>query len=192
MSNDPVLYGARAYQDETRNWAEEVRHWVDKIAAEQEGRPYQARALASEVIHQLKSEDLDLLLGFLYAQAEEMIYQMIKRRDASARTAARHRRPSSRFAEAVRQSRAGDDTHLRQWLSAPFTTVDNLRKPLGEMTRGELEHTASTYSTRASQNLMTAAFLRVIARKLRDGEQVKARFTESDLVVLWNDTEPED
>jgi hypothetical protein len=186
-SYEQWLQGAPAYTGPERNWNEEIRFWVDK--ATKEAGNYKARVLASQIVADLKDRDRELLTQWLLAQAEDTIYRMILRRDASIRQHARIHKPVSMFSAAARAAETGNTAALRTWLDTPFTTISNVRKPLGEMTKAEVAFSADGYDRRARQNKMTGAFLRVLARKLKDGQKVSQRFTEVDLDRLWGQTD---
>lgn len=188
---DGAILGAPAYEPPERNWIEEIRAWIDK-AIDETGGTYHARVLASHIVNDLKDHDPELLLGFVRTQAEELIYTIINKRDRSVRSHARAVRPRSLFAAAAKAAESGNTEALSEWLNTPFTTIDNLRKPLGQMNRVELTYTAEQYEDRANRNRMNAALLRVLARRLKEGQVVADIWTETEIVQSWENVQAGD
>lgn len=118
----------------SRDYAAEMRAVID---AEATGT-YVPTVVAAHIAEKLRQTDPELLSGWLDAQAEQILRHTINLRDCSQRTAARHSRSRSVFAEDAAAAEAGEPERLAGWLSTRFTVEDGSRKPLGEMAKEEL------------------------------------------------------
>jgi hypothetical protein len=164
-----------------RDYAAEMRAVID---AEATGT-YVPTVVASAIAEKLRATDPDLLVGWLDAQAEQILRHAINLRDCSQRTAARHARPRSVFAADAEAAEAGEPERLAGWLGTRFTVEDGSRKPLAEMGREELLFVADAYEARARENKLTAAFAKAIARKVKTGV-VGDHFTDEQLSTMWD------
>lgn len=165
----------------SRDFAGEMRAVID---AEATGT-YVPTTVAANIVEKLRATNPDLLAGWLDAQAETFIRQAINNRDNSQRTAARHHRPRSVFAEDAAATEAGEPDRMVGWLTTRFTVEDGSRKPLAEMGKGEVLFAADTYVARAEENRLQAAFLKAVARKVKSGV-VADHFTDEQLSTMWN------
>jgi hypothetical protein len=165
----------------SRDYAGEMRAVID---AEATGT-YVPASVAADIATKLRATDPDLLSGWLDAQAETFIRQAINNRDNSQRTAARHSRPRSVFAADAAAAEAGEPERLTGWLGTRFTVEDGSRKPLAELAHDELLFVADAYEARATENKLTAAFAKAIARKVRTGV-VGDHFDDQQLSAMWD------
>ncbi len=165
----------------SRDYVVEMRAVID---AEATGT-YVPGVVAAAIVEKLRETDTDLLSGWLDAQAETFIRQAINNRDNSQRTAARHSRPRSVFAEDAEAAEAGEPERLTGWLGTRFTVEDGSRKPLAEMDRDEVLFASDAYTARANENRMTASFLKAIGRKVKTGK-VADHFSDEQLSTMWN------
>lgn len=165
----------------SRDYAAEMRAVID---AEATGT-YVPAIVASHIAEKLRETDAGLLAGWLDAQAETFIRQAINNRDNSQRTAARHSRPRSVFAEDADAAEGGEPERLQGWLSTRFTVEDGSRKPLAQLGHDELLFVADAYESRAKENRLTAAFTKAIARKVKTGV-VGDHFTDEQLSTMWD------
>lgn len=184
------LQGAPAWTPD-RDTASEIRQRIDQAAADA-GDVYHARVMAQELLAKLKIDAPELLEMWLHQQAEHLLYQAIVARDRVLRAGQRKRKVTAAFSAAVRAAGAGNTDALSGWLSTPFTAADNLRKPLGKMTRDDLLYAAQGYQRRAELNMLTGTFLRVLAKRLAAGEMVEQKFTETDLMQMWGGVQDSD
>jgi hypothetical protein len=182
----------------SRDYAAEMRAVID---AEATGA-YAPPAIARRIVEKLRATDPELLAGWLDAQAENIVREAVNHRDRSHRTKARYSAPRSTFAmeaRAVEQTNAGfaadgwaaDSPRERRaaqmgrWLSSRFTVADGSRKQLADMTGGELLFAGDAYSARARESLLTAAFLKAIARKVGERTVIE-HYTEQQLADMWD------
>lgn len=165
----------------SRDFVTEMRAVID---AEATGT-YVPTVVASHIAEKLRETDPELLAGWLDAQAEQILRHAINLRDCSQRTAARHSRPRSVFAEDAAAAEAGETERLAGWLSTRFTVEDGSRKPLAEMGKDDLLFVADAYEARAKENKLTAAFAKAIARKVKTGV-VSDHFTDTQLSTMWD------
>lgn len=164
-----------------RNYVAELRAIID---AETAKGPYVAAAVASHVVRKLRVTDPDLLLGFIEAQAEYLVRQMILQRDCSTRTHARLTASRSVFRESSKLHEAGQADAMTAWLHVPFVLEEGERKRLADLTAADLAFVADRYEQRANDNLMMAAFLRALKRKV-GRKTVGEVYTDQQLVSMW-------
>lgn len=164
----------------SRDYITEMRAVID---AEATGT-YVPGVVAAHIVEKLRETDPELLAGWLDGQAEQILRHTINLRDASQRTAARHAKPRSVFAEAAADAEAGDPEKLQGWLGTRFTVEDGTRKPLADMGRDDLLFASDAYEARARENKLTAAFLKAISRKVGK-DRVADHFDDDQLSVMW-------
>src|SRR4051812_37612580 len=104
-----------------RDYAAELRRIVD---AETATGPYVSRVVAEHVVDKLRAADPELLHGWLEAQAETFVWQLINDRDRSLRAHARSTSSARAFGQAADAAAAGDKTRLVRWLDVPFAVCD--------------------------------------------------------------------
>jgi hypothetical protein len=182
----------------SRDYAAEMRAVIEAETA----RDYVPASLARKIVCRLRTEDPELLAGWLNAQADQVLLDAINRRDRSHRTAARYSTPRSTFAveaKAMEQTNAGfasdgwaaDSPRERRaaqmgrWLSSRFTVGDGSRKQLADMTKGDLLFVGDAYTERARENQLTAAFIKAIANKVGN-RTVIDHYTEQQLTTMWD------
>ena len=163
-----------------RDWAAEMRAFID---AETSHGPYVSRRIARDIVDKLTATDAELLSGWLYAQAEQLIWAAINERDRSGRAAARANAARSAFARASDEHDAGDSTALGQFLQARYVVQDGSRRELGTLTQADLRFVAKTYADRARSNAFEAAFFRALARRVNSGT-VADHFTEEQIMLI--------
>lgn len=164
-----------------RNYVAELRAIVDAETAQ---GPYVAAAVASHVVRKLRVTDPDLLLGFLEAQAEYLVRQMIIQRDCSARSHARVTASRSAFRESAKLHEAGQPEALVAWLTVPFPVEDGTRKKLSELDASDLVFVADRYEQRATENKLMADFLRALRKKVGK-RTVGAVYSDAQLTSMW-------
>ena len=160
-----------------RDYVTEMRNIIDQEAAGE----YVAAVVANQIVDKLYATDLDLLTGWLHAQAVPLVHQMINDRDRSRRTAARTYTPRSVFNDAATEHKAGNPVPLFGLLETHYAVNGaNLRKPLASMTGTDLKFVADRYQERANDAALESAFFAALARKVGDGT-VADHFTEEKL-----------
>lgn len=165
----------------TRDFATEMRALVDAQTA---SGPYVSRIVAAEVVDKLRANDPELLNGWLDANAETFVWQMVNDRDRSIRSHARQTAGRQQFAADAKEHEAGNSAPLVRWLNVPFNLADGSRTHLSEMTADDLLYAAGEYDELARNNKMTAAFLKAIARKVKK-DTVGKHFTDEQLSAMW-------
>ena len=168
-----------------RNYAVEMGELIAKAT---DGVPYEPSAVAQDIVEQLVREDLELLQGYLLAQAPSIIREAITSRAASLRMMARRSVIGDRVREICEGIEAGQVStvsEIRQrWLSTTFKLADGKQHALRTMGFGELNFVASEYEERAAQNSMEAAFFRALAAKVPEDKTVEDVFTEEQIVAF--------
>jgi hypothetical protein len=170
----------------SRDHVTEMRKHVDAATA---GIAYSAPLVAKDVVAWLRLHDSDLLNGWLHCQAEDFVAAMIRERDASVRAKARQTSGRKEFGEAAEAHRKGDSTQLVQWLQVPLTLPNGTRARLADLTAEQLLSIRDSYRRRAVANLMTAAFLDAVARRIGD-RTVGESLSNEDLTELWRGATP--
>lgn len=144
-----------------------VRALIDKITDGLDS--YHAVDVAEDVVLRLRREDPALLRRFLDEMAVQVISQMIRDRDRSARTHARGAGSAGRrsvFADMVSEAEAGKPERLTDWLSVRYALEGDERKKLGALTGVDLKWLADDRSHAARRATLEVAFFRMLARKI--------------------------
>lgn len=149
-----------------RDYAADMRAVID---AETSHGPYVSRVIAREIVEKLTVNDPELLDGWLHAQAEQLIWSAINTVDRSVRASARSSASRSAFADAAAEHDDGDSTALGRFLVARYVVEDGTRRELATLTKADLLFVADTYDARAKANAFEAAFMRALAKKVRNG-----------------------
>lgn len=150
------------------------------------GEPYTATGMAQILIEKLRLDDKPLLDGWLAAQALDILRDYISTIDRSQR--AHNRRMSRRiaFRDALKEHQGGDDDALTTWLKTSFVVDENqLRKPLGDMVRGDLTFIADQYERTIASAAFEEAWFRALAKRVGKA-CVRDVFTEEELVKMRN------
>ena len=163
----------------TRDYVGEMRALVDKETAR---GPY-GPGIAKEIADTLTANDLDLLSGYLLAQAPQIIWQMIIDRDRSKRAHARTADPRSAFAAAAAEHERGNPAPLREWLDCAYAVEDGSRRTLATLTKDDLCFVATGYEDRSKANAFEAVFFRAIAKRCPTGT-VADHFSEEQIAEL--------
>jgi hypothetical protein len=146
-----------------RDYAKEMRTLIDQATQ----GVYTSAVVAKELVEFLRTNDPELLEGWLDAQAVHFVRQAILKRDASARTYNRTQACRSVFREAAEEfEKSGDSTDLRShFLTEPYVISDGSRMLLKDMTADHLSYVADEYAHSAKSSLLREAFLRAVAKR---------------------------
>lgn len=166
----------------SRDYAAEMRAVID---AEAQGT-YAAPVVAQHIVEKLRATDPDLLIGYLEAQAVQIIRHAINQRDCSVRTHNRITASRSVFRAAADAADAGDDEALRtNFLGEPYQIEDGSKVPFGLTGPDERLFIMADYQARADRNLMRRAFVAAVHKKA--GKRITGDvFDEERLAALWN------
>ena len=168
-----------------RDYAAEMRAYVDEHT--DDGSPYRSRTAAREIVEKLRANDPTLLMGWLDAQAEHFVWQMINDRDRSRRGHAAATAQPSAFSEAADKfEETGDARELTPWLEKVFVIGDGSRKKLGKLNQVDLNYVADRYASQAARLAMREAFFRALARKLSKDKTVESVYTEDQIQKMWD------
>lgn len=165
----------------TRNYAAEMRAVID---AETASGPYTSVTVAGHIVEKLRATDPELLDGWLHAQAVQFVRMAINQRDCSTRTHARQIASRSVFRDAALAAEAGDPEALGGFLRTVYVVEDGSRVRLAEMRSPDLLFVAEDYGHRAADALMQEAFLRALAKKVKN-RRVSDVYDEVKLAELW-------
>ena len=164
-----------------RDYAADMRAVID---AEAQGT-YASPVVARHIVEKLRATDPDLLIGYLEAQAVQIIRHAINLRDCSTRAHNRTATSRSVFRAAAADFEEGDEEPLRSnFLGEPYVIETGERKPLGEMGRPERRYAAEDFGRREAENAMQKAFLLAIDKKAGTKRTCEV-FSEEKLAELW-------
>lgn len=128
---------------------------------------YVAPVVAAELVERLRTDDPELLAGWLNLRAPSILADVIARRSNSRRQSARTAAPRRAFRAAAESfAVTGEPSAL-----SPFTiehVVDdaNTRRSVARMTAADCRFVAARYDSTARQAKLEAAFHRAVARKV--------------------------
>lgn len=154
-------------------------------AAIPDGVDYVAPLVAADLVERLRSEDPDLLNGWLNLKAAVFLADVIARRSNSKRQTARAAAPRRAFAEA---SRTFETTHDPVVLS-PFAfeyVIDaaNTRRTVARMSAQDCYFVADRYEETETSARMKKSFHRAVAKKL-GGRLIGDVFTEEQYLLMY-------
>lgn len=165
----------------SRDYAAEMRALIDKEAT----GTYASPLVARDIVEKLRANDPELLQGWLDDQAVNFVRHAINLRDSGTRTHNRVTASRSVFRKAAEAAEAGDDEELRtHFLNEVYVIGNGMRAPLRDMAADDLVFAADSFAKRAKDNVMREAFLRALARKVRN-RRVGDVFDEEKLASLW-------
>lgn len=159
------------------------------IAAETASGDYVSALVAQHIVDKLRATDAELLDGWLHANAVGFVRHAINLRDCATRTSARHNAKRSAFSGDAERFADGDRTAMSGWLGVVHVVADGTRKKLADLTAADLDHVATDYEHRASENAMTAALLRSIGKRVGK-KTVGEVFTDEQISRLWRSLSP--
>lgn len=168
----------------TRDYCADMRKVIDEATG---GGPYVPRQIAGEIVQKLRATDRELLDGWLQAQAEHFIWQMINDRDRSARSAARFHKPRGKFREAASGAVAERSTKLRDFLSMRFTVADGARHHLRDLRADDLLFVGADYERRENENAFWKTFMRALAKGVGE-KTVGEKYTNEQLNAMFGST----
>lgn len=178
-----------------RDYAKDMRGVIDEAASH---GPYIPKQLATEIVEKLRVNDLELLQGWLDAQAEHFVWQAINDRDRSARSHAAATRDRGAFADAAEAFESDQMAEhsggtasgrgkkgLRDFLSMRFTVADGSRRKLGTLTATDLTYVGDRYEKRENENAFWKVFVRALAKKVGKGT-VGDHFDNAQLTQMFS------
>ena len=152
--------------DPNRDYVGEMRAMVDQLAS----GTYFPPMIAHKIVNELRMKDPELLEGWLFLQAADMIRLSINQRDRSRRSSARHTLPRSVFGDITKEAdRTGDTARLERWLDSPLSLSSGARMQLREMRSEHLADVSRQYQTRAETQGLMAVFLDALAQEVGTG-----------------------
>lgn len=165
-----------------RNYAQEMRELIDKMATGEYAPPL----LAAQLVNRLRAEDPELLAGWLDDQAVQFLRHAINLRDAAIRTHNRRVQSRSVFSGAVAAYQGGDRYALVGFQEEHYSVASGAKKPFGQMTHEDLLYAAEAYKQRKDQNALQEAFLRAVAERVGTDQVVSDVFDEQQLKQMWH------
>lgn len=161
-----------------RDFHYEMRKLVEERAALTDSP---APILARQIVADLRKVDPELLDGWLHEHADDFIRDLVNFLQRSNRARLRIHGTRDRFAKARKEFEAGDSGALQDWLgSAVYTMVDDKRKPLGKLTRSDLDWVIADYRQREKSNAHERIFAELIRERVPNGT-VEQHLTNEDI-----------
>lgn len=149
-----------------------------------------APVVAAEMVEHLRSTDASLLAGWLNTRAPVIIADHIGTRDRVQRAKAARQRPVREFASAAEQLAAGDAEAMSIFRERLVVNAENLRRPIGDMTKDDHLFVAADHVKRSEAALFEASFHRAIAKKIPVGKTTKDVLSEEEYVRLRDSIRP--
>lgn len=143
-----------------RNYPAEMTALIEEAT---QGSDWVPALVAEKLIDQLKSDDPDLLNGWLHALAPQLLTDAISMRERSIRTVTRKRASSRAFAKAAA---VGDVTELGSFAVTYVIDEGATRRRVADMTGSDHRFVASGYAQSAKRAQMLSAFHRAVAKKV--------------------------
>jgi hypothetical protein len=169
-----------------RDFASEMRSVIDSAtdnAVSLHGG-YTPRKLASDIVHQLKMTDPELLDGWLSDQAEQILWRTINDIDRSSRGHLRATATRRAFALAAGAYAEGDTEALKEYLSLRFTVEDGTRRPLRNLRQADLLFVSASYASQAKRSTFMATVMAKLAERVGDGK-VEDVYTDAELEKIF-------
>jgi hypothetical protein len=166
-----------------RDYMAEVRALIDAACT----GTWSAPGVANSIVENLRTNDPELLAGFLDLCAVDVVRNLVNERDRSTRSHNRKTASRSVFREATQKHEAGDTEPLEQlthFLQELYVSEDGTKIALKNMRAQELNFAADDFALRAKQNAMQEAFLRALAKKCGD-RSVGEVYTEDQVAAMW-------
>ena len=149
-----------------------------------------APVVSAEIVEELRSSDPDLLSGWLDVRAEVILTDFIGTRDRTQRAKAVRQRAAVEFNSAAEKLAAGDPEPMRVFRERLVVSADNLRRPIGDMTKDDHLFVASEHTRRSEAALLEASFHKAIAKKIPAGKTTKDVMSEEDYVRIRDSIRP--
>lgn len=139
-----------------------------------------APVLAGDIVAELQQTDPELLAGWLDVRAAVILADFIGTRDRVQRAKAVRQRPAVEFGSAAERLAAGDSEAMSIFRERLVVSADNLRRPIGDMTKEDHLFVASEHVRRSEAALLESAFHKAIAKKIPAGKTTSDVMSEED------------
>lgn len=140
--------------------------------------------LAADIVAELREQDQDLLGGWLWLNAEQLVTGYLGDRLRAQRNRRRADGPRSAFAEAAAAFGDGDDSALDIFKKALVIDDHKTRRPIGKMTAADHRYVAKEYHTTAKSAQVLAGFHEAIARRIPNGKTTADIMDEAEYLRL--------
>lgn len=149
---------------------------------------YVLRDVAAEARQWCQDNDPDLLLGWLGMQAEDLLWQVLARREAGQRARSSTANKHAVFQAALSSAGSSDKTAATEYLSMLDTrfacNVRQERKKYGQMTKEEVMFVAETYARLEKRSKLKRLFHEAVANGLGEDETVGDKFDPARLLAI--------
>lgn len=128
-----------------------------------QGSDWVPALVAEKLIDRLKTDDPDLLNGWLHTLAPQLLTDAISTRERSVRTVTRRRATSRAFATAAE---SGDPIELGSFAVTFVIDETDTRRRVADMTGTDHRFVATGYAASAKRARMLGAFHQAVAKKV--------------------------
>ncbi len=144
---------------------------------------YVRAVLAAKVVARWREIDPAGLAAWLDEQAEHFVTTYLGKREASQRARTRLSGPARAFGQAASEVASGA---LAVGVFAVRYTIsdDMAQRRFADMTRADCLYVATQYDSSAKADLLEAAFLRAVGKRLGATRRVSDIFSEASLTAL--------
>jgi hypothetical protein len=140
--------------------------------------------LAADLVAELRKTNPSLLAGWLNANAEQFVTQVLGDQARSRRGRRAADAPRSAFKDAAERFGDGDSDALKAFDLHFVVSDDMLRRRLGDMTRADHLFVAGEHVKRSNAALFEAAFHRAVAKRIPAGKTTADVLTEDEYLRL--------
>jgi len=145
---------------------------------------YVTAKVAKLIFEQVKSDDPDLLSGWLMACGPSLISRQIGHARLASHATARRSLKRERFAAAAAAFSQGNPEPLKDYLNElQYRTAGNVIKKLGNLTSADCRFIASTCHEASATYNFEAVFMDALARKVPEGV-VRDHLTDEQVAEL--------
>lgn len=161
----------------------EIRTWLDAIAGD-----FVISVEAGKFVAYLRESDPQALADWLDERAESIIAIYMARQSRHLRDRLRRSAKAVDFNERVERFEDGNIDAFDDLEADYRVSDDDRRRHLRDMTHDDLTYAIKDYEGRSKANLMEAAFLRAVRRRVQQGKKVSDVFTADELRALRKST----
>lgn len=140
--------------------------------------------LAEKLVAQVQESDPDALEEWLHVRAPSFVAREISTRLRLHRSRARKQVVLGAFGAAADAAEDGDWEPISRFAVIYEIDEENTRRPFGKMLRADCQFAAAAYERSANEDLLYAAFLKAVAKRLTNNRTVAEVFTEEQIAAL--------
>jgi len=164
-----------------RDYGADFQAFVDERLP---GGDYILAVVSADLVAELRRTDPRLLAGWLDANAEQFVTQVLGDQARSRRGKQSSDAPRSAFKDAAERFEGGDKEALSPFDLHFVVGEDRLRRRLGDMTKADHLFVAGEHVKRSNAALFESAFHKAVAKRIPAGKTTSDVMTEDEYVRL--------